>query len=398
MKSDSAIEVSAVPMRAAASSAESARVARQSSKDIASPNLWSIEPGSRLAQLLVEEEIATSDLEGLEVAGTEGLLGTGGFGEVRKVTWRGTPVAAKIAHKTDDDQTKKALFLRELEVMVSCRHPNVVQFLGYVDFPFMIVMEYLPLGDLKMYWAQHRGMTKGHKTGVCIDVLRALAYLHNRKPSSIIHRDIKPTNVLITKSGVAKLTDFGLSRVLGSSSPTMSPAPSNPNSRAPSKHGGSAFANMARIFSPGPSRHGPSDVFSRVFSPGPSKHSGDAFCFEPQPPSPAPARTSGNRPGSPTKADRTVADGTAFSSFADSSSPPSLAISGSLGMGLDRLNEVSSTMSEDVRGITLLKVAVSELDTSPQHPRRRSLSPSGPTRLQYAKDATAVVGTAQYMA
>ena len=98
--------------------------------------------------------------------------------------------------------------------MVRCRHPNIVQFLGYVDSPFVIVMEYLPNGDLRQYW-RSRKVSMGHKVQICIDVLRALAYLHNRKPSSIIHRDIKPTNVLMTKSGVAKLTDFGLGRLMG---------------------------------------------------------------------------------------------------------------------------------------------------------------------------------------
>ena len=84
------------------------------------------------------------------------------------------------------------------------------------------------MGDLRAYW-RRRKVSVGHKTSICIDVLRALAYLHNRKPSSIIHRDIKPTNVLITNSGVAKLTDFGLSRIMAESS----------------KHNGAAFADLS---------------------------------------------------------------------------------------------------------------------------------------------------------
>ena len=46
-------------------------------------------------------------------------------------------------------------------------------------------------------------------------MLRALGYLHNRRPHKIVHRDVKPTNVLMTNSGIAKLTDFGLGRILG---------------------------------------------------------------------------------------------------------------------------------------------------------------------------------------
>ena len=154
---------------------------------------------------------ATKDLDGLDDTGN--LIGSGAFGEVRLVTWRKTPAAAKVAHSTMPT-AQKNLFLRELELMVRCRHPNIVQFLGYVDSPFVIVMEYLPNGDLRQYWRSKK-LSVGHKTQICIDVLRALAYLHNRKPSSIIHRDIKPTNVLMTKSGVAKLTDFGLGRLMG---------------------------------------------------------------------------------------------------------------------------------------------------------------------------------------
>ena len=45
------------------------------------------------------------------------------------------------------------------------------------------------------------------------DILRGLAYIHNRQPYSLLHRDIKPTNILLTKSKVAKITDFGLSKL-----------------------------------------------------------------------------------------------------------------------------------------------------------------------------------------
>lgn len=150
-----------------------------------------------------------ADIEGMHVANNR--LGSGSFGEVRRVMWRKTPCAAKIAHSTMDPQ-QKALFLRELKLMARIRHPNIVQFLGFVEEPFVIVMELIPNGDLRSYWRSHK-MSSGHKTMICIEVMRALGYLHNRKPSSIVHRDIKPSNVLITRSGVAKLTDFGLGRI-----------------------------------------------------------------------------------------------------------------------------------------------------------------------------------------
>ena len=141
-----------------------------------------IEEGSRLSQLLQEELIKMEDLENLN--DEDNVLGQGSFGIVRKVRWRMTPAAAKVSHKGMPKQAK-ALCLRELELMVRCRHPNIVQFLGYVDTPFVIVMELLPAGDLRSYWRKHN-MRSPHKVSVCIDVLRALAYLHNRAPSPIV--------------------------------------------------------------------------------------------------------------------------------------------------------------------------------------------------------------------
>ena len=189
-----------------------------------------VAPGSRLAELIEEEEIAPADLEGLYDDGN--LLGRGAFGEVRKVFWRKTPAAAKVAHAHLPPK-RKQLFLRELELLVRVRHPNVVQFLGYLDTPFVIVMEFLPQGDLRTYWETHT-LSVGHKVRICVDVSRAMAYLHNRRPTAIIHRDIKPTNVLMTDSGVAKLTDFGLGRKRG-----------NPFALAERVHGGPSFAPRA---------------------------------------------------------------------------------------------------------------------------------------------------------
>lgn len=160
-----------------------------------------------------EDEIAKDDILGLENPEKANMLGSGAFGDVARVLWRKTPVAAKIAHANTMSEDEKALLLRELEVMARVRHPNIVQFLGYVDTPFVIVLELVPGGNLRQYY-RSRTVSVAHKTLICLDVLRALAYLHNRRPSSIIHRDVKPANVLMTYSGFAKLTDFGLGSLM----------------------------------------------------------------------------------------------------------------------------------------------------------------------------------------
>jgi len=136
------------------------------------------------------------------------LLGEGSFAKVYLAKWRETYVAAKVIN-SEILNTKKFLVLRELDIMSKLHHPNIVQFLGYIDDPFIIIMEYIPKSNLQKNISF---LSKYQKVNIMRDILKALAYIHNRQPSSLIHRDIKPTNILLTKSKTAKISDFGLSK------------------------------------------------------------------------------------------------------------------------------------------------------------------------------------------
>ena len=136
------------------------------------------------------------------------LLGEGSFSKVYLAKWRETLVVAKVLDE-NICREKKELVLREFNTMTKLHHPNIVQFLGYIDNPFIIVMEYIPKGDLL---ANIPKLSKTQKMNIMKDILKGLVYIHNRKPYSLIHRDIKPTNILLTNSKVAKITDFGLSK------------------------------------------------------------------------------------------------------------------------------------------------------------------------------------------
>jgi len=136
------------------------------------------------------------------------LLGEGSFSKVYLAKWRETFVVAKII-KEEIIIDKKNLIMREIDIMTKLHHPNIVQFLGYVDNPFILVMEYIPKDNLEV---NIKYLSLNNKLSIMNDVLKGLAYLHNRRPYSLIHRDIKPRNILLTNSKVAKITDFGLSK------------------------------------------------------------------------------------------------------------------------------------------------------------------------------------------
>ncbi len=135
-------------------------------------------------------------------------LGEGTFSNVYLAKWRETFVVAKVI-KEEILEFKKTLFLREIDIMSKLHHPNIVQFLGFIDDPFIIIMEYIPNKNLQDSLPL---LNKKNKIVIMNDILKGLTYLHNRRPYSLIHRDIKPTNILLTNSKVAKITDFGLSK------------------------------------------------------------------------------------------------------------------------------------------------------------------------------------------
>lgn len=139
-------------------------------------------------------------------------LGSGDFGIVYLASWRGTHVAAKVVNENISEEKKK-LLINELDTMTKIRHPNIVQFLGYIDKPFILVMEYMSNGDLLSY-SQKNFLFNNTKINICLDILKGIAYLHDKRPNFIIHRDIKSENMLVTPSGVIKIADFGLTKII----------------------------------------------------------------------------------------------------------------------------------------------------------------------------------------
>jgi len=153
-------------------------------------------------KVLKDWEIAPWDLQ---IYGDR-KLGEGNWATVYLAKWKETFVAAKVLKHTE----KAFLYLREFDAMTKMHHPNIVQLFGYVEEPFIIVMEYFEHQDLK----KQNYINKRTKKQISIDILRGLNYFHTRKPEGLIHRDIKLSNIMLTKSKTAKIADFGLSKFI----------------------------------------------------------------------------------------------------------------------------------------------------------------------------------------
>lgn len=135
------------------------------------------------------------------------LLGEGSWAKVYLAEWRQTTVVAKVL-KNSFDAHAKELIIKEFENMTKMHHPNIVQLFGYVEEPFVIIMEYFQNGDL---FDNLNKLKLNQKIKIANDIIKGLIYIHERRPNSLIHRDIKPRNILLTNSFTAKIADFGLS-------------------------------------------------------------------------------------------------------------------------------------------------------------------------------------------
>ncbi|KAJ7191761.1 kinase-like domain-containing protein, partial [Mycena pura] len=135
-------------------------------------------------------------------------VGVGGFGKVYQGTWNQTKVAIKVLHNVAGFTPSVALLRKEIDLWVTLRHPNILQFLGantLDDSPF-VVMPYIPY-NARQFLDQH---PTSDPVYILCDVCLALQYLHSRK---ICHGDLKGANILVESSGRALLCDFGLSRI-----------------------------------------------------------------------------------------------------------------------------------------------------------------------------------------
>jgi len=144
----------------------------------------------------------------------EKLIGEGGFASVylgvRESDGRRVAVKLpRIAGFSTVDSSLAEDFLREAEVWSKLRHGNIVEVYDYDVTPVPhIVMEYMPEGSLRVRIGR-LGLEEALR--VFFEVAGAVSFAHHY---GVVHRDLKPENILFTGGGVAKVTDWGLARVM----------------------------------------------------------------------------------------------------------------------------------------------------------------------------------------
>uniref|UniRef100_A0ACD5UP96 Uncharacterized protein n=1 Tax=Avena sativa TaxID=4498 RepID=A0ACD5UP96_AVESA len=147
-------------------------------------------------------------------------IGSGGFGATyRAEIAPGNLVAIKRLSIGKQHGAKQ--FQAEVETLGRCRHPNLVTLIGFhiSDQETFLIYNYLPGGNLERFIQERTRRQIGwrmlHK--IALDIARALAFMHDECSPRILHRDVKPSNILLDNDFNAYLSDFGLAKLLRNS-------------------------------------------------------------------------------------------------------------------------------------------------------------------------------------
>ena len=145
------------------------------------------------------------------------LLGSGGMGEVFRVEDQtsGQPLALKVLRPLDgDDGDRVRRFQREIQILTRVQHPAVLHILDWGDSPagLYFVTELVDGEDLKLAIRQRGPWPAAAAAALGATLADALAAAHAQ---GVVHRDVKPNNVMIARDGSVRLLDFGLARGAG---------------------------------------------------------------------------------------------------------------------------------------------------------------------------------------
>ncbi|KAK1262292.1 putative receptor-like protein kinase [Acorus gramineus] len=151
------------------------------------------------------------------------VIGAGGFGKVYKGVLKDSGPQTRVAIKRASQRSKQGFpeFETEIHVLSGIRHRHLVSLIGYCQehSEMILVYEFMSNGTLRdhLYNSDLPSLSWKQRLEMCIGSARGLQYLHSGLAHPIIHRDVKSSNILLDDNFTAKVSDFGLSRVVGPS-------------------------------------------------------------------------------------------------------------------------------------------------------------------------------------
>jgi serine/threonine-protein kinase len=168
-------------------------------------------------------------------------LGSGGFGTVylAEDTWIDKKVAIKVPHKQGVDFGD---LLKEPRLLASMSHPNIVTVITAEkqDDVFFIVMEYVEGETLEERISRNGALALSVALDFTCQICNAVDHAHT---AGILHRDLRPGNILVSSTGLLKVTDFGTSRFLESAAHGTTIIGSPPYMAPEQFHGKAVFAS-----------------------------------------------------------------------------------------------------------------------------------------------------------
>ena len=142
-------------------------------------------------------------------------IGEGGYGPVYKCYLDHTPVAVKILRA--DAAQGMSQFQQEVEVLSCIRHPNMVLLLGACPEGGCLVYEFMANGSLEdrlFRLGNSPPISWQMRFRIAAEIGTGLLFLHQAKPEPLVHRDLKPGNILLDRNFVSKISDVGLARLV----------------------------------------------------------------------------------------------------------------------------------------------------------------------------------------